>query len=348
VSTPEPHDAAFETALRRALSTAGEETAECLDAETLAAWADGGLDAAALQRAEAHVADCARCQAMMATLVASEMGPGAAEVGSGAGAMTWWHSSIRWLMPLAGAATAVLVWMVLPDAARPPARERDVATRQPAAEPPAATPPAASTVARAPSGSTPAEVATIPSAPLADATLRKEARENAAAGRSAERVSEASDAMPKAGAPAAVAGVAPGVAGARRELAAAPPNPARATSDTRGAIVSGDPAVQWRLAGAGAVERSVDGGGTWARLDTGVSSGIVSGSAPTASVCWLAGDAGVVLLTTDARTFRRRAAPTSEDLVAIVATNERDATTRSVTGQSYRTIDGGTSWSLVP
>ena len=35
----------------------------CLDAETLGAWADGGLDAAAMAAVEAHVSTCARCQA---------------------------------------------------------------------------------------------------------------------------------------------------------------------------------------------------------------------------------------------------------------------------------------------
>ena len=46
----------------------GGATDACLDAETLAAWVDGGLSGATLEVAEGHVADCARCQAMVATL----------------------------------------------------------------------------------------------------------------------------------------------------------------------------------------------------------------------------------------------------------------------------------------
>src|SRR6059058_5344875 len=42
----------------------------CLDADTLAAWADDGLAAAAERKAvESHAAGCARCQALLAAMV---------------------------------------------------------------------------------------------------------------------------------------------------------------------------------------------------------------------------------------------------------------------------------------
>ena len=41
----------------------------CLDVETLAAWADGALDARERAAAEQHAADCARCQALLAAMV---------------------------------------------------------------------------------------------------------------------------------------------------------------------------------------------------------------------------------------------------------------------------------------
>ena len=44
----------------------------CLDAEELAAWADGRLDAEAVRAIEAHVADCTRCQAMSAAFFSSD------------------------------------------------------------------------------------------------------------------------------------------------------------------------------------------------------------------------------------------------------------------------------------
>ena len=40
----------------------------CLDAETLGAWTDGGLESRAMAAAEAHVSSCARCQALVGTI----------------------------------------------------------------------------------------------------------------------------------------------------------------------------------------------------------------------------------------------------------------------------------------
>ena len=44
----------------------------CLDAETLGAWTDGGLDPAAMAAAEAHVSNCARCQALVGTMATKQ------------------------------------------------------------------------------------------------------------------------------------------------------------------------------------------------------------------------------------------------------------------------------------
>src|SRR5262249_61903979 len=52
----------------RATRSSGNSTDACLDADTLAAWADGALDAGALAAGETHPADCARGQAMLAAM----------------------------------------------------------------------------------------------------------------------------------------------------------------------------------------------------------------------------------------------------------------------------------------
>src|SRR4051812_13231963 len=44
----------------------------CPDAELIAAWADGTLYGAAAESLEAHLADCERCQAVLATFAATE------------------------------------------------------------------------------------------------------------------------------------------------------------------------------------------------------------------------------------------------------------------------------------
>src|SRR5262245_3657697 len=91
-------------ALRGAL--APDPAAPCLDAETLAAWADGTLSARERTAAESHAAACARCQALLAAMVRATPPPAQRR---------WWRSpAFGWLVPIAVAATAVVVWINLP------------------------------------------------------------------------------------------------------------------------------------------------------------------------------------------------------------------------------------------
>ncbi|MDP3719227.1 MAG: hypothetical protein Q8T13_15810 [Acidobacteriota bacterium] len=102
-------DRLLEDALKHELRTTGTPTAAdaCLDAETLAAWADGGLDPASLAMAEAHASNCTRCQALLGTLAQTVP---AAAVPEPRTARLWrW-----WFAPLAATAAAVTVWMVVP------------------------------------------------------------------------------------------------------------------------------------------------------------------------------------------------------------------------------------------
>lgn len=102
-------DRLLEDALTHELRTTGTPagTDPCLDAETVAAWMDGGLDPASLAMAEAHASNCARCQALLGTLVRTTPAAPAAEA-RGAGLWRWWFA------PLAATAAAVTVWMVVP------------------------------------------------------------------------------------------------------------------------------------------------------------------------------------------------------------------------------------------
>ncbi len=104
-------------------------TAACLDAETLAAWVDGGLDASSLAMAEAHASSCARCQALIGTMARI---PPAAIAGTEGRARLWrW-----WFAPLAAGAAAATLWMVVPSerqSATPAAPVAEVAQSTPAA-----------------------------------------------------------------------------------------------------------------------------------------------------------------------------------------------------------------------
>ena len=71
---------------------------------------------------------------------------------------------------------------------------------------------------------------------------------------------------------------------------------------------------------------------------------ITSGAAPSDSVCWLVGKSGVVLQSTDGRSWRRVPFPQAVDLVAISAADERLATVTTINGRTFTTADAGKSW----
>jgi hypothetical protein len=111
----------------------------CIDAETLAAWADGGLSKDEAALVEVHLADCERCTAMLATFARTIPELPAAE-----SLWTRWH--LRWLVPIATAATVAALWVLVPRPESPQIaaleRETTIASQTPAAAepPPAAAP----------------------------------------------------------------------------------------------------------------------------------------------------------------------------------------------------------------
>src|SRR5262252_4928311 len=125
--------------LRRAMTPGS--TTSCLDTATLAAWSDGALSARERATVESHAADCARCQALLAAMTRT-MPP--------APQRTWWRSSaFNWLVPLAVAATAVVVWINVDTS-----RSERFAAAQPAPAAAAATPPDSAPAATAPTAAT--------------------------------------------------------------------------------------------------------------------------------------------------------------------------------------------------
>ena len=80
----------------------------CLDAETLAAWADGTLHAQAATAVEAHASSCTRC---MAVLAAMERTAPAARARH-----AWTPARLfRWAVPMTAAATAIAIWVFVPN-----------------------------------------------------------------------------------------------------------------------------------------------------------------------------------------------------------------------------------------
>src|SRR5215468_1980757 len=124
----------------------------CLDAETLAAWVDGGLSGAALEDVQSHVANCARCQALVGAMGRTRAAVPATQPER---APSWW---LAWAVPLTAAATAVAIWIAVPrhaDVSAPSLPER--AEQKQEATAPATTPPpvASAPVEPGPAAATP-------------------------------------------------------------------------------------------------------------------------------------------------------------------------------------------------
>lgn len=109
-------------------------------------------------------------------------------------------------------------------------------------------------------------------------------------------------------------------------------------------IASPDPKVLWRIDDGRVVQQSTDGGATWTTQSTGTSAYLSAGAAPSSTVCWIAGQRGLVLLTTDGRTWRRLTFPEPVDLSAIRAESADAATVTTTDGRVFSTKDGGKTW----
>jgi len=102
---PGERDRSIEALLRRQREDVAPSPGadQCVDAETLAAWIDGTLVGEDLAAAEGHSAGCARCQAMLASM---------ARIAPPITSRPWWGSvTIRWVVPVAAAATALALWV---------------------------------------------------------------------------------------------------------------------------------------------------------------------------------------------------------------------------------------------
>ena len=114
----------------------GVSSTPCVDGETLAAWTDGMLRASEAARVEQHVADCGRCQAMLGAFVRVSPVPPPKE-------SLWHRLRLGWVLPLATAAAAVALWVVIPGQGPSGAPESTVTladARRDTAAPPVPTP----------------------------------------------------------------------------------------------------------------------------------------------------------------------------------------------------------------
>ena len=325
-----PRDRSVDALLARGMPAAPPPPGQCLDPESAAAWFDGTLRADERAAADAHAAACPRCQALLATM---------ARIDPVEPAGHWWERlPMRWLVPATAGAAAVALWIAVvphePSIVSSPTPASDVspavvdkapadAADKKADTPPAATKPATpqrelqdSRERRAqPSAPAPeAPPAARQDAPRSEAkTLRKMTAPPA--GNSVARFGDA--------------------AGLQENVAAAPV-----------VVRSPDSAVQWRTAGAAAVvERTIDGGATWVSQPIGGAVVVTAGASPSRDVVWLVGAGGVVLLSTNGKTWQRRNVGEAVNLSAVRAADDRTATVTAADGREFTTHDAGLTWS---
>ena len=73
---------------------------------------------------------------------------------------------------------------------------------------------------------------------------------------------------------------------------------------------------------------------------------ILNGHAPTPTVCWLVGRAGIVMLSTDGTKFTRVQFPDLSDLRSITAIDAHQATVTTTDGRVFTTENAGETWQL--
>jgi len=145
VSTHQDRDPLDDRLIRRALRSTSQEPGSadaCLDAETLAAWASGTLDADTADRIERHLAACSRCQEMLAVFAnAPEISDVAAKDASPTAGPVVVPFRVRpvarWIPLVVGTlAASLLIWVAWPKSAPTSRPEQTMA----ASTPPAASP----------------------------------------------------------------------------------------------------------------------------------------------------------------------------------------------------------------
>ena len=330
--------------LRETLRDQPAPSSGCLDAETAAAWFDGALSRPERAIAESHASTCVRCQAMLAAI---------AKTAAPSVTRRWWQTAIfRWLMPVvATSAAAVVLWLKTPE----PRPSQPLRSNQPSTvvDAPAPVPPAAEESAlrkQAASGlkrpldskdekprealkeARPESITANAEEPVAAPQERLSAataveRDARAAAPAAASVQPRSDESPQP-APSA----ARSLSGFAREMSA----PLE--------VLSPDRNIRWRIVRGDSVEHSTDGGTTWQRQPTGAAGTLTAGVAPAPATCWLVGRSGIVLLSTDGRTWQRVVFPDTIDLVAIRASDGANATVTAAGGRTFTTADAGKTW----
>jgi hypothetical protein len=259
VNSKNDRDGAIDDMLRatlRADAARATVSDECIDAETIAAWSDGALPAAGATRIETHLSQCSHCQALLAALVRS------APPTTAPSRSIWQRWQLRWVVPIAAAASALALWIAIPSDRREPAPQitvLDDSRQQPA--------PSSS----APPSNEPGQLREDAPRNLEKRSAQREFRDAA----EDKPASPAADSAAAAAAPErrdrAAASEQPQEANTLSRPAPAAPPPPNATPDQASQrqelaaleARTADPAIRWRVVNRTRIERSTDAGVSW-------------------------------------------------------------------------------------
>lgn len=342
-----PADAEMARLLRKELAAALAPSSPCLDAEAIAAWSDGSLDPVEAASVETHLSTCGHCQAVLAAFTrTAAVRPPARRSGPSA--------TVVWFASAVAAVAAIFLWITWPQL-RGPARIQTLTQVEPRANARDQQKDKPSAQDRA----EPSRQAAAAAQPLQQGTSviapGSEAASNAGARAKAEVATDSKAA--RAGVPSVLQGTT-GVdrrndmldaiaAVTTLEITSAAPASVGAQALS---AASGERAqsslfrTKWRVLVNGNVERSADGGANWTRVLTEPAGTITAGSAPSDSVCWLAGQNGLVLRSADGRPFEPVSPAGHMDVSTIVATDGTQATVTTSDGRTLRTSDAGATW----
>jgi hypothetical protein len=109
-------------------------------------------------------------------------------------------------------------------------------------------------------------------------------------------------------------------------------------------VASPDPNVIWRAGAVGTIELTKNGGKTWQGQFLNMKLLLVAGMAPSEKVCWLVGNDGAVLRTTDGITWKKVTTPAEANLVSVTAQDAQRASVTASDGRTFSTEDGGKTW----
>ena len=367
--------------LRRSYSRTVAPAESCPGADMLAAFVDGGLDAAERLQLTQHAASCSRCAQMLA-LAAEPAGTSVAPAPARSRLSRW-----RWMIPIATAATVAGVWIATRDAVAPvqmPSSTESVemTAARPAGESASSPEPSSRrAVGAVPVAEAPAAI--VPDSPSPTGPSQPVRRRESFRSTDVARDQALENAQPVAAPPPPVpAAPAP----PPREVALASPrapgdlqqtepvdrqqSPARGDgAGGRGALggVAGGlvearvtispetpvvdvqtarqavvvQPVMWRSNGD-VIQQSVDQGRTWTTAyDAGRR--ILASSTPTFDAGWFVGVRGLIVRRFGAG-WSTIAAPANGDIVGVQATDDRVATITLADGRRFATTDAGATW----